>query len=135
MKKLALALLLLTLIPLKAAAFNMYDNTEMLSYVAMPLAVSAVSDVRGVQTDRVAELVTYMNEANVQPADFVDVFRYVPVALVLRNDSQPDFVQWVQSKVAQGVNGQELVNVMERRLRSYSNYVPVSTRHGYRHRR
>ncbi len=132
MKKIAFALLLLALLPLEAKALNTYDNGQILSYVAMPLAVSAVCDVRGVQTDRVGELVTYMNQANVEPTDFIDVFRYVPVALVLRTDNRPDFVGWVHGEVDRGLVGTALVTSMESRLRTYDDYVPVSnyrTRH------
>src|SRR5689334_1392981 len=85
MKKLLLPCLLLALAPLQAKALvPISDQTDLLSYVAMPIAVSSVCDVRGVQTNRVGDLVTYMDQANVPPADFVDVFRYVPVALVMR---------------------------------------------------
>jgi hypothetical protein len=134
MKKIAFALVLLALLPIEAKALNTYDSSDVLSYVAMPLAVSAVCDVRGVQTDRVGELVGYMNQANVPPADFVDVFRYVPVALVLRTDDRPDFVTWVHGEVGRGVMGEALVTSMESRLRTYDNYVPtVSYRNTHRH--
>ena len=70
MKKIAILLFLLAIVPLQAKALSPYYNNndvpynnDLLSYVAMPLAVSAVCDVRGVQTDRVGELVTYMDEA------------------------------------------------------------------------
>lgn len=132
MKKISLLLLLLAFVPLNAKALNTYDDSQILSYVAMPLAVSAVCDVRGVQTDRVGELVTYMNQANVEPTDFIDVFRYVPVALVLRTDNRPDFVAWVHGEVDRGLAGTALVTSMETRLRTYDDYVPVSnyqTRH------
>jgi hypothetical protein len=132
MKKIALSLLLLALAPLQAKAFNtqtVYSQNDVLSYVAMPLAVSSVCDVRGVQTDRVGELVTYMDQANVAPSDFVDVFRYVPVALVMRTDRRPDFVAWVHGEVDRGVVGVDLVTGMERQLGTYSNYVTVSSRY------
>ncbi|MGH7486922.1 MAG: hypothetical protein ACREMY_15175 [bacterium] len=135
MKKVSLLLLVLALLPLEAKALSNYDSSEILSVVAMPLAVSAVCDVRGVQTDRVGELVTYMDQANVAPSDFIDVFRYVPVALVLRTDNRPDFVEWVHGEVGRGVTGVALVTSMETRLRTYDNYVPVSTYHPRRHYR
>lgn len=134
MKKTSLVLLLLlAFLPIAAKAFNTYDSSDVLSYVAMPLAVSAVCDVRGVQTDRVGELVTYMDQANVPPADFIDVFRYVPVALVLRTDNRPDFVEWVHGEVDRGVVGEALVTSMESRLRTYDNDVPAASYHMRRH--
>jgi hypothetical protein len=116
----------LSLLLAAAASYAAADINDVLSYVAMPLAVSSVCDVRGVQTDRVGQLVTYMDQANVAPADFVDVFRYVPVALVMRTDNRPDFVQWVGSQVDSGVVGTALVSSMETRLRTYDDYVPVA---------
>src|SRR5258706_2381281 len=96
MKKLSLVLLLLlAFLPIEAKAFNTYDNSDVLSYVAMPLAVSAVCDLRRAQTDRGGEVVYYMDQAQVPPADLVGVFRYVPAAPVLRTDNPPGFVEWV----------------------------------------
>jgi len=134
MKKTFLLSVLIALsAPLTAHA---YMNTDqVLSYAAMPLAVSNVCDVRGVQTDQVGNLVTYMNRANVSPEAFIDVFRYVPVGLVLNSGRNPDFVQWVGNEVDQGVVGDELVTVMERRLTTYGgNIVTTSTFHHYRNR-
>jgi hypothetical protein len=125
MKKILLLSILVAFIaPLKAHAF--LSDEQVLSYAAMPLAVSNVCDVRGVQNDQVALLVSHMNRANVPPEAFIDVFRYVPVALVLNSGRRPDFVQWVGSEVDQGVMGDELVTVMERRLTSYGEAVTVS---------
>jgi hypothetical protein len=137
MKRLALSFFLLALVPLQARAFvPTPDQTDLLSYVAMPIAVSSVCDVRGVQTNRVGDLVTYMDQANVPPADFVDVFRYVPVALVMRTDRHPDFVEWVHGEVTQGVMGPTLVTAMERQLGTYSSGITVvSHRYPTRERR
>jgi len=131
MKKIAILVLLLAILPFSAKALNTYDQntygqSDVLSYVAMPLAVSSVCDVRGVQTDRVGQLVSYMDQANVNPNDFIDVFRYVPVALVMRTDNRPDFVQWVGDQVNQGVTGPALVTAMETQLRTYDEAVPTS---------
>jgi hypothetical protein len=132
-KTLLLSMLIALSAPLTAHAFMSSD--EVLSYTAMPLAVSNVCDVRGVQTDQVGSLVTYMNRANVSPDAFIGVFRYVPVALVLNSGRNPDFVQWVGSEVDQGVMGDELVTVMERRLTTYgSSVVTTRTFHHYRNR-
>ncbi|HEV8433437.1 MAG TPA: hypothetical protein VGR95_08490 [Thermoanaerobaculia bacterium] len=136
MKTLALSLFLLAFAPLQAKAFvPVSEQTDLLSYVAMPLAVSSVCDVRGVQTDRVGNLVTYMDQANVPPEAFVDVFRYVPVALVMRTDRRPDFVEWVHGEVTQGVNGPALVTAMEQQLGTYGSGITVVSSRPLRHRR
>jgi hypothetical protein len=125
MKKITLLSLFIALsAPLTAHALLTKD--ELLSYTAMPIAVTNVAEVQGVQTDQVGTLVTYMNQANVSPAAFIDVFRYVPVALVLNNGRNPDFVQWVGSEVNRGIVGDQLVTLMEQRLGSYGDVVPVT---------
>lgn len=130
-KLLLLSLFIAVSAALPAHAFMSQD--DVLSYTAMPLAVSDVCDVRGVQTDQVGLLVTQMNRAGVSPDAFADVFRYVPVALVLNSGHRPDFVQWVGSEVDRGIVGDELVTVMEQRLTSYGNVVTVSRVHRRHH--
>jgi len=125
MRAFIFACCLLALVPLQAGALSL--SNALLPAIAMPLAVDAVTDVPGVQTDRVAQLVTYMDEANVPPADFVDVFRYVPVALVMRTDGQPDFVEWTHQQILNGITGPELVTVMKRQLSTYDGTIPVVT--------
>ena len=132
MKKILLLSVVIALsAPLTAHA--LITNDEVLSYAAMPLAVSDVCDVRGVQTDEVSTLVTYMDRANVSPEAFVSVFRYVPVALTFNSGDRADFVQWVGSEVDQGITGDQLVTVMQRRLATYGNTTAVASYH--RHRR
>ena len=119
MRKLAL-LLAFALIPAQAWAFN---TNDLLSTIAMPLAVAAVSNATGVSQTQLANLVTSLNQANVSPQQFVEVIRYVPVALVDQN-GQP-FVAYVQEQTSQGVTGNALVNAIADRLRSNYNVKPV----------
>ncbi|HEV2720886.1 MAG TPA: hypothetical protein VG323_12770 [Thermoanaerobaculia bacterium] len=130
MKKLLILSIFLAVIAPKTA-HALVTNDEILSYTAMPLAVSNVCDVRGVQTDEVGDLVTYMDRANVPPDQFINVFRYVPVALVLNSGRQPDFVQWVGNEVDQGVVGDQLVLAMEQRLTTYGNHVVTASSFRY----
>src|SRR5437868_11856121 len=111
MRKLALLLILLALIPTRASAF---DTTDLLALVTMPLAVDAVSRVTGVPQDQLAQLVSTLNQADVPPQQFVQTVRYAPVAL-----QQPDFVPYVQTQQSQGINGIQLVNVIDQRLPQY----------------
>jgi hypothetical protein len=111
MRKPALLLILLALMPARASAFN---TTDLLSLVAMPLAVDAVSRVTGVPQDQLAQLVSTLNQANVPPQQFIQTVRYAPVAL-----QQPDFVPYVQTQQSQGINGVQLVDVIDQRLPQY----------------
>src|SRR5436309_5365802 len=119
MRKLAL-LLALVLIPAQAWAFN---TDQLLSTIAMPLAVAAVANVAGVPQTQLADLVTTLNQANVPPTQFVQVIRYVPVALVDQN-GQP-FIAYVQEQTTQGVTGDALVHAIVARLRTNYNATPV----------
>src|SRR3954465_8672061 len=110
MRKAAL-ILLLAFIPTYASALN---TNDLLSLVAMPLAVDAVSRVTGVPQDQLAQLVSSLNQANVPPAQFVDTLRYAPVAW-----QQPDLGPSVQTHAPQGINGVQLVNVIDQRLPQY----------------
>lgn len=118
MKRLFLAALLL--VPMRASALN---TSDLLSLIAMPLAVAAVSDITGVPQDQLSNFVATLNNANVPPSQMVDLLRYVPVALVTdatQAQQQPVFVEYVQSQVQQGVTGTALVPVIVQRLQTYN---------------
>lgn len=123
MRKMALALALM-LAPAHAWAFN---TDQLLSTIAMPLAVAAVSNATGVDQSQLANLVASLNQANVAPRQFVEVIRYVPVTMVDQN-GQP-FVAYVQQQTSQGLTGDALVNAIVDRLRSNYNVTPALTLH------
>lgn len=121
MRRLAVSLLLVATIPAQGWALN---TDQLLSTIAMPLAVAAVSNVTGVPSNKLADLVSTLNQANVPPNQFVEVIRYVPVALTVQNDQQPDFVQFVRDEAARGVTGDALVNAIVNQLRTNYNITP-----------
>lgn len=96
------------------------NTDQLLATIAMPLAVNAVSRVPGVSETQLADLVTTLNQANVQPAQFVEVIRYVPVAV-----NQQELVQFVQRQSSQGVTGDALVKAIVGRLRTHYNVTPA----------
>ncbi|HMA01022.1 MAG TPA: hypothetical protein VKP02_01550, partial [Gemmatimonadaceae bacterium] len=115
MKKIALALVVALLLPVGAYAF---DPGDLAALVAMPLAVAAVADVSGVPTSDLVNVVSAMNRANVPPPQFVEVIRYVPVALVEQpRDTQ--FVTYVDSQVDNGIAGDELAYGIANQLQTY----------------
>lgn len=97
-------------------------SSNPLALALMPLAVAAVADLAGVPQNQLTDLVASLNSANVPPTQFVEVMRYVPVALISDN-SQP-FVQYVQNQVNQGVTGPALITSINQQLPSYG--VPQS---------
>jgi hypothetical protein len=114
LKRLAVASLLV-LLPLHAAALN---TDDLLALVTMPLAVAAVSDMTNVPQNQLFDLVSLLNQADVPPAQFVEVVRYVPVALVTPVDNGPTFVEFVRTQELQGLRGTQLVTVIEDRYRT-----------------
>lgn len=114
MRNAIIALLLVALLPSQAGAFS---TDELLALVAMPLAVAAVSEIAGVPERELFDLVAMLNNADVPPVQFIEVIRYVPVALVVENE-QPDFVPFVRTQFDAGVRGPALVTVIEQRLRT-----------------
>jgi hypothetical protein len=119
MRKVFVALVAL-LIATSAMAF---DTRDLLATIAMPLAVAAVSNVSGVPQDQLANLVVNLNQANVPPTQFVEVIRYVPVALVDQN-GQP-FVAFVEERRTSGVTGDALATAIAQRLEVDYNVHPT----------
>jgi hypothetical protein len=94
------------------------DSNDLLSLIALPLAVSAVANIEGVPLDELSNLVGVLNDGAVPPQQMIEVLRYAPVALVA-DVGQPRFVPFVRTQVSEGVTGVQLVNAIEQRLRTY----------------
>ena len=109
------ALVAAVLIPASAQAL---ENEELLALVAMPLAVAAVSEVTDVPMSDLIDVVTLMNDAFVPPAQFIEVVRYAPVALVVETE-QPRFSQFVRVQYDSGLRGSALVNSIEDHYQVY----------------
>ena len=114
-RTLAAALFAAALIPTQAKAL---DNEELLALVAMPLAVAAVSEVTDVPMNDLIDVVTLMNDALVPPAQFIEVVRYAPVALVV-DTQQPRFPEFVRFQYDSGLRGTALVSSIETRYHIY----------------
>lgn len=100
---------------LRTASPVIGDTNDLLALIAMPLAVSAVSEITGVPMNELADLVATLNGANVAPVQVIEVLRYAPVALV----GDDDFVQYVSVQASDGLTGTRLVDVIEQRLQTY----------------
>jgi hypothetical protein len=112
-KTLAFALLAAILfVPRNASAL---ENEDVLALVAMPLAVAAVSEMADVPMNEVMNVVTLLNDAAVPPPQFIEVVRYVPVAL--HEDTDTNFVEFIQLREEEGLRGTQLVTAIEHHLR------------------
>jgi hypothetical protein len=83
-----------------------------LALVAMPLAVAAVSRIADVPSDELISMISLLNQARVPPAQFVEIVRYSPVALV---DEDPQFLTYVTTQVSDGRRGMTLARLIEDR--------------------
>jgi hypothetical protein len=95
-----------------------FSSNDLLSLVTMPLAVDAVANLTGVPTQDLMNLIAQLNQANVPPPQFIEVVRYVPVVLVDQNTA-PQFIDYVNTQVNQGVTGNALANAIANQLRTY----------------
>jgi hypothetical protein len=109
-RKLAAALALLMLVAVPAQAI---DTRELLSLVAMPLAVAAVSEIAGIPQQDFASVLYRLNQANVAPTQFVQIVRYVPAALIAEERRAPTFASFVERETSRGVRGPELVSSID----------------------
>lgn len=114
-KRLAVASLLAVLLPMRAHGL---ETEDLLALVAMPLAVAAVSEMSDVPQDQLIDMVTLLNDAAVSPAQFIEVVRYAPVALVTVDPEQPTFVEFVRARKEEGLRGTQLVSAIEDRFRA-----------------
>ncbi len=106
------------LLPAPPAAALEVDN-DLLAMVAMPLAVAAVSEITDVPTNDLIDFVTLLNNAGVPPVQFVETVRYVPVAMVVQDDTRPRFIEVVRQQEQAGVRGTALVTFIESHLRTF----------------
>jgi hypothetical protein len=116
-KTLAVVVLTATVLaPVRAQAL---ENEELLTLVAMPLAVAAVSEITDVPVNQLMDVVTLLNDAAVPPSQFIEVVRYVPVALVVEMPGQPTFVEFLRNEEQQGVRGTALVTSIATQMQTY----------------
>ena len=79
---------------------------ELVAVTAMPLAVADVVALPDVPRDDVITVVTTLNQAAVPAPQFVEIVRYVPVALV--EPAEPRFVTYVTQEYQRGIVGEPL---------------------------
>jgi hypothetical protein len=115
MKKLLVALAVVLLLP---GSVNALDTRDLVALTAMPLAVAAVSELSGVPTSDLVDVVVAMNRAAAPPPQFVEVVRYVPVALVDQR-VEPRFTTYVTTEYDRGLRGDEFAYALGDRIRTY----------------
>jgi hypothetical protein len=90
----------------------------LIAITEMPLAVAEVAALPEVPQSELFTVVTTLNQAAVPAPQFVEVVRYVPVALV--QTSEPRFVSYVTDEYGRGVVGDALaVSIANRYQTTY----------------
>jgi len=119
-KTLAVLILAVTMVVPAPRAQAFEVDQDLMALVAMPLAVAAVSQITDVPMNDLMDVVSLLNQADVPPVQFVEVVRYVPVALVVEPEpQQPRFVEIIREREQSGVRGLDLVTFIEQRLSGY----------------
>lgn len=116
MKPKSTVLLLLLTLALAGTA-SALQTDELIALTTMPLAVADVVAIPEVPQSEVITVVTTLNEAAVPPPQFVEVVRYIPVAVV--EPAEPRFVTYVTQEYQRGVVGEPLALAIADRYDTY----------------
>ncbi|MFP5246167.1 MAG: hypothetical protein ACLGH0_05690 [Thermoanaerobaculia bacterium] len=116
MKKKLPALLGLCMLAFASTA-GALETDELLAVTAMPLAVADVVALPDVPQQEVVTVVTTLNQAAVPAPQFIEIVRYVPVALV--EPAEPRFVTYVTDEYERGVVGEPLALAIADRYDTY----------------
>lgn len=116
MKKKLPALLVLLMLAFAGTA-SALQTDELIAIAAMPLAVADVVALPDVPREEVITVVTTLNQAAVPAPQFIEIVRYVPIALV--EPEEPRFVTYVTEEYRRGVVGEPLALAIADRYDTY----------------
>lgn len=102
---------------LVAGTAGALQTDELIAVTAMPLAVADVVALPDVSRDEVITVVTTLNQAAVPAPQFVEIVRYVPMALV--QPAEPRFVTYVTQEYQRGIVGEPLALAIADRYDTY----------------
>src|SRR5688500_7003546 len=100
-----------------AGSAGALQTDELIAITAMPLAVADVVALPDVPRDEVITVVTTLNQAAVPAPQFVEIVRYVPIALV--EPAEPRFVTYVTQEYQRGIVGAPLATAIATRYDTY----------------
>lgn len=100
-----------------AGTASALQTDELIAISAMPLAVADVVALPDVPREDVITVVTTLNQAAVPAPQFVEIVRYVPVALV--EPAEPRFVTYVTQEYQRGIVGEPLALAIADRYDTY----------------
>lgn len=110
-------LLVLGILAFAGTANAFTVDQDLVAVSAMPLAVADVVALPDVPSNEVITVVTTLNQAAVPAPQFVEIVRYVPVALV--QPAEPRFVTYVTQQYQSGIVGEPLALSIANRYDTY----------------
>ena len=111
------ALLTLCMLVFAGTAGALTIDEEFVAVTAMPLAVADVAALPEVPQNDLMTLIATLNQALVPAPQFVEIVRYVPVALV--QPAEPRFVTYVTQEYQRGITGEPLAVAIADRYSAY----------------
>jgi len=115
--KMKLPMMFVLSVLLFAGTAGALETDVLIAVTAMPLAVADVIALPDVPRDEVISVVTTLNRAAVPAPQFVEIVRYVPVALV--ETAEPRFVTYVTQEYERGIVGEPLALSIANRYDAY----------------
>jgi hypothetical protein len=100
-----------------AGAAQALETDELIAISVMPLAVADVVALPDVPQDEVLTVVTTLNQAAVPAPQFVEIVRYIPIALA--EPTEPRFATYVTQEYRRGIVGEPLALAIADRYDSY----------------
>ncbi|HJQ40831.1 MAG TPA: hypothetical protein VKB93_27145 [Thermoanaerobaculia bacterium] len=111
------ALVVLGILAFAGPADAFTVDEDLVAVTAMPLAVADVTALPDIPQSDVMTVVTTLNQAAVPAPQFVEIVRYVPVALV--QPAEPRFTTYVTQQYQSGVIGEPLAVAIADRYDAY----------------
>lgn len=91
--------------------------------VEMPVAVARVAEIDTVPRPLLTELLTLLFDAQLPPAEFIDIVRYTPVLLVEETAPEQNLVTFIRTRRDEGMTGDPLAREIRQQLRLWG--VPI----------
>jgi len=121
--KMKLPVLLLACMFVFAGSASAFNVDQLIAVSEMPLAVADVAALPDLPQNDLMTVVTTLNQAAVPAPQFVEIVRYVPVAVV--NTTEPRFATYVVQEYDRGIVGEPLVEAIATRYNVVSRFQPV----------
>lgn len=102
------------------------DQDRLVRLAEMPVAVARVAEVESVPDELFREFLLLLRDSDMAPAEFVDIVRYLPVALTEESPGEESLVEFVRVRQSSGTTGDRLAQALREEMRVRG--VPIDRR-------